>query len=278
MNKKHFDQHLHSSFSCDAARDYPIDKIVEAAIMKGLSGIAITDHFDALWPMEYRYEGEPINVLDLPSYEVALTEAESNYSDRIQFAKGIELGFFYGEALDICKEAVSNYPYDFIIGSVHHSETTPTDVPAFIEGRTTEEVLEEYYTIILDSIRDYKDYDVLGHINSIDRYTDEVPPASLSMPYIDEILKVAISDGKGIEINTSAYGRYKRHGDDYGTPSVSILKRFKELGGEIVTLGSDAHKSADVGTFIEEGENILRSVGFKYQAFFKSRKPEFFSL
>ena len=214
MNKKHFDQHLHSSFSCDADRDYPIDKIAETAIMKGLSGIAITDHFDALWPEGHQYEGEPINVLDLPSYEVALTEAEKKYSDRIQFAKGIELGFFYGEALDICKEAVSKYPYDFVIGSVHHSETTPTDVPAFIKGRSTKDVLEEYYTIILDSIKNYKDYDVLGHINSIDRYTDEVPSAAVTMPYVDEILKLAISDGKGIEINTSGYGRYSRSGED----------------------------------------------------------------
>ena len=274
MNKNHFDQHIHSAFSCDSKPENTIGHIAESAISAGLSGIAITDHFDPLWPDETPFGDFEYFELDIPAYQAALTEAENIYSDRILFSKGIELGLLSGKANDKCLKVVRGFPYDFVIGSVHYSETTPIDYTPFHEGRLLPDILDEYYGIIIDSIKEFKDYDVLGHINSIDRYTDELAPGSLYMSYIDEIIKLVISDGKGIEINTCSYGRYYRPGE-YGTPTLAILKRFRELGGEIVTIGSDAHKTEDVGAFIEKGEDLLHSAGFKYQAVFKERKPEF---
>ena len=265
-----FDQHLHSVFSCDAANDCTIDRIVETAVKTGLSGIALTDHFDPCWPDE----GSPMS-LDIPAYEAALTEAGRLYADRIRFAKGIELGILPGETLDICREVVSGYPYDFVIASVHYNDYTPIDYPPFFENRPLKDTIEEYYTILLESIRAYKDYDVLGHLNSIDRYTGELAPEEMCAPYVDEILKVVVSDGKGLEINTSA----RRFGiSERGTPPVSVLKRYRELGGEIVTTGSDAHRLSNIGAYLEEGEETLRACGFEYAAFFSERRPEFFRL
>ena len=269
MKDKHFDQHIHSSFSFDAEWQATIARILETAIDKGLDGIAVADHFDPLWPEE------DIPSFDLSGYEKALLDAEILASDRIRFIKGVELGLLPGEDLDMCHEAVGLFPYDFVIGSVHYSETTPIDYPPFLEGRTVEAIIDEYYTLLLDSINAYKDYDVIGHINHIDRYTDGLAPEELYMPYVDEILKIAVQDGKGLEINTSSF----RYGiGERGTPTLPILTRFRELGGEIITIGSDAHSLSHVGAFIEEGESMLLAAGFRYLAVFKERQPEYIKL
>ena len=270
MGKILFDQHLHSSFSYDSMPDVTIQRIIEAAVEKGLAGIAITDHFDPLWPDE-----DDLSSLDLPSYEKALLESESMSAGLLRFVKAVELGFLPGEGLNMCREAVSRFPYDFVIGSVHHSETTPIDFPAFLEGHTLETIIDNYYTLLYESVKAYKDYDVLGHINNIDRYTDGFAPEGLYMPYIDEILKIAISDGKGLEINTSSF----KYGiGEHGTPTQPILKRYYELGGEIITIGSDAHRIPNIGAHIEDSMDMLVEVGFRYFAVFKERRPEFFNL
>lgn len=270
MQNNRFDQHTHTSFSFDGDPGATVAGIIEAAIAKGLAGVAVTDHLDPLWPVE-----EEPSVIDLPGYEAALSEAEGRYEGRIRFAKGLELGLMPGEALDICQAAVDGYPYDFVIGSAHTSPETPFDFPAFHEGRGLRDIIDEYYTIFLESIRAYKNYDVLGHLNYIDRFTDSYAPEGLYMPYVDEILKIAVQDGKGIEYNTSTW-RFRMA--DRGTPTLPMLRRFKELGGEIVTIGSDAHSAADVGAFIEKGEETLLAEGFRYVAVFKGRRPEFIGL
>jgi len=268
--QKTYDQHLHSSFSSDGEQGYTIADIVETAVERGLAGIAVADHLDPLWPDD----NEPSD-LDIPAYEAALFEAERLSADRIHFAKGVELGLLPGETLELCEKAVSAYPYDFVIGSAHYSEIAPIEYPLFLEGRSLKEILDEYYTILFDSIKAYQNYDVLGHINCIDRYTDGFAPQELYMPYVDEILKTAIADGKGIEINTSAF----RYGiGERGTPTQPILNRYKELGGEIVTIGSDAHKIADIGTYIKEGEEMLLASGIRYLAVYSKRRPEFIKL
>jgi histidinol-phosphatase (PHP family) len=246
--------------------------IAETAISMGLAGIAITDHYDPLWP-----DDDDPSFLDAHAYETALTETEALFSGRIRFSKVIELGLLPGKANEMCLEIVANYPYDFVIGSMHYSETTPIDYPPFIDGRSLEDIAEEYYTLLLEGIRNYKNYDVLGHINAIDRYTDKPAPESVTMPYIDEILKCAIPDGKGIEINTSSFGRYSNI-KSHGTPTLPMLRRYRELGGEIVTVGSDAHLASEIGAFLDEGEELLHAAGFKYTTFYKGRTPEFFSL
>ena len=273
MNKKRFDHHIHSSFSYDAGPDCTIGAIIEAALAKGLDGIAVTDHLDPLWPDD----SDP-SWLDVPAYEKGLDEAEATNAanaGRLLFSKGIELGFIPGEALEICEEAVSAYPYDFVLGSVHSSATTPIELPPFVEGRGLRDIIDEYYRILLDSIRVYKNFDVLGHINGIDRYTDGFADESLYMPYADEILRILVAGGKGLEVNMSSI-RYNIA--ERGTPTLAILRRFKELGGEIVTLGSDAHSLAGVGEGLEQGEELIRAAGFRHIAFFTQRRPEFYAL
>jgi len=261
---------MHSSFSYDADRENTLEVIVDTAVGRGIAGIAVTDHFDPLWPDE-----KEASVLDVPAYEAALFLAETAAAGRIRFAKGIELGLIPGEALEICEKTVSAYPYDFVIAAIHSSAAAPVDYPAFLEGRPLKALLEEYYTLMLDSVRAYKNYDVIGHINNIDRYTGSLPGPELYMPYIDEVLRVVVEDGKGLEVNTSAF---RRGIGDHGTPTQSTLNRFRELGGEIVTIGSDAHRAADIGAYIEKGEEMLLAAGFEYFTVFSGRRPGFFKL
>jgi histidinol-phosphatase (PHP family) len=266
-----YDQHLHTCFSYDAEPGNTPAHVISCAVACGLEGIAITDHLDPLWP-----DDEFPSIIDLPAYEKALTEAEETAlrtAPGFHFAKGIELGLMpVPEALAICEEAVSGFPYDFVIASVHSSPEMPIDLGSFIAGRSVKEINEEYYTLLYESLKVYKDYDVLGHLNAIDRYTDGYAPESVYLPFVDEILRLAVADGKGIEINTSAF----RYGiGDRGTPTASILRRFRELGGEIVTLGSDAHAAADIGAYLSEGAAMLRAAGFTRYAVFKDRQPTF---
>ena len=132
-----------------------------------------------------------------------------------------------------------------------------------------------FYKYVYDCLSVYKDYDVLGHINVIDRYGPYVPAYLDLMDMVTEILKLIIDDGKGIEINTSSF----RYGmGDYTTPSHDILLRYHELGGEIITVGSDAHCTRDVGDGIKWAYDKMKSVGFQYVTTFSQRKPSFLKL
>ena len=260
-----FDYHIHTNFSDDAQS--PIEEVLDAAIRIGLEGVALTDHLDPYYQDdEYPWE------LNIPAYTRALTEYQARYADRLAVAKGVELGLIEGDGLRVCDRAVSDFPFDFVIASVHHTARAPIHTARFLDGRMAEDAAEEYYGALLACLKVYRNYDVIGHLNVIDRYTEHYAPDSVTAPYVEEILKIAAEEGKGLEVNTSAY----RFGmADRGTPTSAMLKRFKELGGEIVTIGSDAHAAKYVGSHIKEGEEILLAHGFHYIATFTDRVPKF---
>ncbi len=124
----------------------------------------------------------------------------------------------------------------------------------------------------MNIIKDYKNYSVLGHLDLITRYDLQQPlPFETIKPVITEILKQVIADGKGIELNTS----YVRYGLNDTTPGSDILKLYHDLGGEIITIGSDSHKKEHLGQHINEAKEILSDIGFKYYCTFDNMKPAF---
>jgi len=128
---------------------------------------------------------------------------------------------------------------------------------------------------MLNSLKVYKDYDVLGHFNIIDRYSDQIPESNLYMEIVEAILRIIIDYGKGIEINTSSF----RYGmGDRTTPAKEILQLYKDLGGEIITIGSDAHKTRDVGYMYDHALQMIKSAGLKYLTTFDQRKPNFIKI
>ena len=128
---------------------------------------------------------------------------------------------------------------------------------------------------MLSVVREYKDYSVLGHMDLIARYDEKgVYPFEKIKPIVEEILQVVIADGKGLEVNTSSY----RYGLSDTTPSVEILKRYRELGGKIVTIGSDSHKPEHLGAYIEETKEMLRKAGYTQFCTYERMSPVFHDL
>jgi len=263
-----YDYHSHSSFSDDCAT--PMKEMLDEACRIGIKEIAVTDHCDP----DYPDRAFPFD-LDFPNYHKALNDAKEAYRDRIKVLKGIEIGIQHGKILEKCRQRARAFDYDFIIGSFHCAEGLELYGGRFFENRSAEASYTAFYTYMRDCLLQYRDYDVIGHFNIIDRYSDRIPDSSVYMDLVEEILKIIISDGKGIEINTSSF----RYGmGERTTPAMDILQLFKDLGGEIVTIGSDAHKPRDLGYRYDTAVEMIKSVGLNYLTTFEQHKPSFIKL
>jgi len=248
-----FDYHTHTSFSDDSSAR--MDHMIEAAYFLGFREIAVTDHYDPKYPNR----DLPFD-LDFKSYHCQLDEMRSLYSNRIKVIKGIEIGL-QKKAIEECRAAASAYDYDFIIASFHCAQNKELYGGDFFKNKTVDQAYIDFYKYVRDCLTEYKDYSVLGHINIIDRYAGSIPQDHVYMDIVEEILKIIISDGKGIEINTSSF----RYGmGDRMTPALSILRLYKSLGGEIVTIGSDAHFPEDVGYKLDFLPEFLKAQGFRH--------------
>lgn len=255
-----YDYHSHTYYSDDA--DTPMEDMIRAAIAKGIVELAITDHYDP----DYPDNQIPFDI-DFDAYTAELLACQEKYKDQIKIVKGIEIGIQKGSTLDKCRKAANGFPYDFIIGSFHcfqGLDLYTTDYTKLEEKR----VLPDFYEEMYHCLSRYTDYDVIGHFNVIDRYLPFAIDYRTSMDIIEAILKMIISQGKGLEINTSSY-RYKM--GDRTTPSADILSLYKDLGGEILTLGSDAHKERDMGRDLDRARALAMDHGFKYFTTYEKR-------
>ena len=164
-------------------------------------------------------------------------------------------------------------PLDFVIGSVHYIGGYDPYEKEYWDGISVKQGFAMYLEGVLKRVKLHDGYDVLGHINYVCKSPNN--PTGEPLKYkdfsdiIDEIFKTVISRGKGIEINTSGYDRVREF-----LPSLEYLLRFKELGGEIVTVGSDAHTTDRVGQYTKEACKMISDV-FGYVCTFENRKPIF---
>jgi histidinol-phosphatase (PHP family) len=262
------DYHTHTNFSGDATDS--MDDIIGAAIRAGIDEIAITDHFDPEYSDLSWYED-----LDMPSYMDALDAAASKYGGKITFVRGIEAGMQAGLANRRLKAAISSYGFDFVLGSVHSAGSIAIDTDAYTRVRDTRTTVRDYYTSMICSLKEFDDFDVLGHFNVIDRYMDTIPDDDIYWDLAEEILRLIVSMGKGLEVNTRSWQIW---GDRHATPTMRILKRYVELGGETATTGSDAHCAKAVGQSLQEGEDFIRTAGLRYIATFRKRKVAYVKL
>ena len=169
----------------------------------------------------------------------------------------------------------SSYPFDFIILSVHQIDDLELWTQDYQRDRTQEEYNLGYYKELLALTEHYKNYSVLGHLDLIFRYDRQGHyPFENVKPVIEEILKQVIRDGKGIEVNTSCH----RYGLRDLTPSKDILQLYRELGGEIITFGSDSHKPEHLGAYISETMNELKQLGFTGFCTYEKMDPVFHRL
>ena len=268
------DYHVHTEFSDDSV--YPLEEVVKDAINLHLDEICITDHVDygikVDWDSgkEIRYRnGEPFANVDYPRYVKEIERVQSLYDGKITVRMGMEFGI-QTHTIPQFEALFNRYPFDFIILSIHQVEDKEFWTQDFQKGRTQQEYNERYYEEMLRVVQAYKNYSVLGHMDLIKRYDKaDIYPFEKVKPLIAEILKIVIADGKGIEINTSSH----RYGLTDSMPSAELLKLYRDLGGSIVTIGSDSHAPAHLGTYIEDAKNELKELGFENFCTYEKMQP-----
>ncbi len=276
------DYHLHTYYSDDS--DYPMERLVQDAIAMGLEEICFTDHVDygikGDWPdasTGYRPEekaGRPAMNVKYPAYHGEIQRLREKYAGKLSIREGMEFGM-QGHTVGQYEKLFAAYPFDFIILSCHQVGDKEFWNQAFQKGKSQEEYNREYYEEILRVMGRYKDYSVLGHLDMIVRYDQEGPcPFEKVRDIVAEILRQAIRDGKGIEVNTSSH----RYGLPDLTPSRNILKLYRDLGGKIVTIGSDTHAPEHLGAYVRESQEELKALGFDSVCTFHKMEPVFHRL
>ncbi|MDD3204387.1 MAG: histidinol-phosphatase HisJ family protein [Lachnospiraceae bacterium] len=264
------DFHLHSNYSGDSTAK--MEDMILSGIQKGLTHMCFTEHHDIDYIHENDKEKEISFLLNVDSYLYELATLKEKYINQIQLLFGVELGIQPHIKKDLLIFA-RGHEYDFIIASAHLCHRKDPYYPAFFEGRSDQEAYDEYFTSIIEDIKAFHNYDVFGHLDYAVRYgkTKNTEYSYLQhADKIDEILKLLIENEKGIELNTGGF----RAGLDAPNPCVDIIRRYKELGGEIITVGSDAHRPEDIGCEFAKASDILKSLGFKYYTVYANRMPE----
>ena len=273
------DYHVHSNFSCDSS--YEMEDVIKDAIKLGLKEICFTDHVDydikADWddenPIIYKDNKIVYNV-NYPVYFEKLENFVIKYKDEINIKKGLEFGI-QTHTIDKFQNLFNSYDLDFILLSIHQIDDHEFWTGEFQEGKTIKKCYDDYYDELFKIVQNYHDYSVLAHMDLMRRYVDDKKDYfTYCKNDIKSILEYIIRDGKGIEVNTSSFF-YKIDGL---TPSINIIKLYHELGGEIITIGSDSHNKERLGSHIKDIKEILKDIGFKYFCTFENMIPIFHNL
>lgn len=260
------DYHTHTQFSPDA--ESSMTEMAQAAIHAGMDEICFTDHIE---PMDWG-STEPRGPYDWSRLTEDFQKAQAAVGGQIQLRLGMELGDaqWYPEHV---KTLLAGAPdFDFIIGSIHilsrkyQGEDLYTFAPA--DEAAAQASLEDYLEEALELAK-LGGFNVLGHLTLPLRYLNEMRGYHVRFdPYeaqIREIFKTLIENGRGIEINVNR--------GNTPLPDGKWLRIYRELGGEIITLGTDAHRPADVGRVIRERQELLRECGFRRFCTFEKRAP-----
>ena len=265
----YYDYHLHSAFSADS--DTPPEAQIERAIALGIPQICLTDHQDPDMPDEY-----PDFTFDTDIYFRTLQKLQEQYRDRIHICIGVELGI-QPHLTDPLSSYVKAHPFDYVIGSTHLVNRMDPYYPAYFAGRPEKEAHREYFETVLANLHAFSDFDALGHLDYIVRYG---PTRNQNYRWtdfqdlIDEILRFLIEHGIALECNTAGY----KAGLGHPNPTEEILIRYRELGGDRITLGSDGHVPDYVGHRFETIGDVLKRCGFRYYTVFEERKARFLPL
>lgn len=261
------DYHTHSKLSPDA--DFPLVEMADAAVRAGLNELCITDHYDTV-----TLEGAPSGPYDWSPAVAQFLEAREAFQGKLRLRLGLEFGSGH---LDGGALAGAPGELDFVIGSLHNRSAALGGVDFYCgpydSPQVCYETLDDYFTS-MEALAPLDVYDVLGHVIYPLRYMRDRDGQDVSleryMPRIREILKTVVQSGRGIEVNTyigRTLGDWK-----------PVLELYKEVGGEIVTTGSDAHMPENVAKGIREACALLRDAGFRYLAAYEGRKPQFVKL
>lgn len=262
------DYHVHTEFSGDSQAK-PEDVLARAAAL-GLKEICITDHVD------YDYADPGFEQINFDEYFRTLASEAKAVAPDMRVLIGVELGY-QSHLTERMSALVNAYPFDFIICSTHMAEGLDFFTGDFFRGKTKREAYEAYWTAVLEAIRRFPDFDIYGHLDAITRYGvygDNTLDYREYVENIDLVLQSLIDRGKGIELNTSGL----RYGLGDFHPKLEIVRRYRQLGGEIITVGSDAHRERDLAADFAAAYALLRDTGYKRIARYHQRRLDFINL
>lgn len=257
-----YDYHMHSHNSSDGQSS--ISEMCVRAIASGLQEIAVTDHFEpSLGNEKYPY-------YNAGHYFFEMLKAGSIFGKELKIKCAVELGqpHLYPE---YSVRLIESNPYDYVLASAHKMR----DNQDFGEITYNAHNVPAYCIRYLDelkSLADWNKFDCIGHLDLVKRYASQYHTKADLMDYkqrLEEILKTVIQNNKGIEVNTSGL----RQSAKECLPGFDIIKFYRQLGGEIITVGSDAHCADDVGKGIAEAIELIKLAGFNYMTVFTNRQP-----
>ena len=254
-----YDYHMHSKVSFDA-RDTGL-AMAQAAAQRGLKEICFTDHID--------YTPEMDMVFDTAVYNAAYDHLDV---PGLLIRKGMEFGLTPDNTAQLRKD-LNRRHFDFVLGSVHLVDGVDVYMEPYWAGKDYDTAIRLYLETTLEAVRVHEDYDVLGHLTFISKAQanprQELLRYADHKPIMDEILRELVKHGKGMELNTSGIDRCGGP-----LPTLDYFQRFYELGGRIVTVGSDSHDTDRVGQYTREMAEELKKI-FGYVCTFADREPIF---
>jgi histidinol-phosphatase (PHP family) len=266
MYQNLFDSHTHSDNSPDGT--HSVTFMLETAVEKGLGGIAITDHCECDQIEAFRFESR----IRHSALDIALAKAA--FQQQVIIAAGLELSHpFYD--MEGANRVLGMQHYDFVLLSLHRVRNR---LSFFLleydqmSGGDIQALLDQYFSEMLELIR-WGRFDSLAHMSYPLRYLKLYNNIDIDLrPYreaVEAVLSALIDGGKALEVNTSGlFGPL-----DATMPPEWILRRYRELGGELVTIGSDAHRAMDIGRGVRQGMQQLLQNGYEYFTFYRDHKP-----
>jgi histidinol-phosphatase (PHP family) len=263
-----FDSHIHSFFSKDS--EMKVEDACEKARSIGLDGIAFTDHLD----IEYPEKGDFGNI-DFDYYSSFMDDLKAKQLGGFKVLKGIEVGI-QPHVIEKTKAVVMSHNFDYVLASVHMLDGEDPYESVYFLGKSKREAFERYFTEILFMIKNFSDFNNVGHFEYITRKSCYDDRSILYKDYsetFDEIFRELIHQGKGFEVNTASFR--DKPGISTSVYDIDVLKRYRKLGGEIISLGSDSHTPNYIGYKFEYFRDLIEKAGFKYTAHFENRKPVF---
>lgn len=274
------DCHTHTQFSVDSEAD--IEKCIERAMKLGLAAYAVTDHCECnRWYSQEHYPDETTYPYfdfgrDFENSLSAVTALKEKYRGRLNLICGVEMGQATHD-FGIAEKIVSDPRLDFVLASMH--QLPKTEDFCFIDYSQYSmdgiyELAERYFTEI-HKLCKWGNFDVLAHLTYFMRYLKCKAKIDMDISRFDDIIaesfRLLAQNGKGLEINTS--GIRQGCGDTF--PDLKYVKLFRDMGGEIITVGSDSHTVEDIGANVADGIETARAAGFERIAYYIGRKAEF---
>ena len=265
-----FDNHNHSQFSFDGKRT-TIAKSAQAAVEAGLGGICFSDHCDYyIPPMKADFEDLQPEHFDVKEQQSEISRIQGLIGDKVKILKGIEIGM-YEECHEEIRKVLSENSFDQVLASVHYIEQTDPYYGGYYDNKDWKEAYGTYLETIYREMTWLKDFDIMGHYDYIVRYAEYPVTTIRSRDFsdiFDEMFRYLIHEGKALEINTKSY---EGHRGRIVELDHDVLLRYREMGGEIISLGSDSHEPSRVGAGFSHHAELLKSLGFRWTAHYESR-------